>query len=141
MANDNGGTGFHPGNNHTGVNLAFTKFLFVVPRREDEAALLRLRTAGGLISRGFFNDFDADGSREQQPHETVQFLVAEGERHADSGIAAARYALQASGKYRPRLQELELELQRRIGDIGDVISIDGAERAPRYTSADMYDFA
>jgi hypothetical protein len=140
MANGNG-PGFHPAGNSIGVNLAFTKFLFVVPRREDEAALVRLRTAGGLISRGFFNDYDADGSREAQPRETVQFLVAEGERHADSGIAAARYALQASGKYRPRLQELELELQRRIGDVGDVISIDGAERTPRYTSAEMYDFA
>jgi hypothetical protein len=141
MANGNGTTGFQPGGNHAGVNLAFTKFLFIVPRRDDEAALLRLRAAGGLIARGFFNDYDADGSRETQPHETIQFLVAEGERHGDSGIAAARHALQASGKYRPRLQELEVELQRRIGDVGDVISIDGAERTPRYTSADMYDFA
>ena len=141
MANGNGPGGFQPGANSAGANLSFTKFLFIVPRRDDEAALVKLRTAGGLISRGFFNDYDADGSRESQPHETIQFLVAEGHRHANSGIAAARYVAQVSGKYRPRLLELELELRRRLGDMGDVIAIDGAERTPRYTSSDMYDFA
>ena len=141
MANGNGTAGFHPSTNNLGVNLAFTKFLFVIPRREDDAAVQRLRVAGGLISRGFFNDYDAEGSREVQPHETIQFMVADGERHGDSGIAAARYAVQASGKYRPRLQELELELQRRLGDAADVISVDGAERTPRYTSSEMYEFA
>src|SRR5437870_10048036 len=130
-----------PNGNDPTTNLSFTKFLFIIPRRDDEAALLKLRTAGGQISRGYFNDYDADGTRESQPHETIQFLVAEGERHADSGIAAARYVAQVSGKYRPRLQELEIELRRRLGDVGDVIAIDGAERTPRYTSADLYDFA
>jgi len=141
MANGNGQGGFHPGGSTSGVNLSFTKFLFIVPRREDEAALTKLRAAGSHLSRGFFNDFDADGTRESQPRETVQFLVGGGERHADSGIAAARYAVQVSGKYRPRLQELEVELRRRLGDMGDVIAIDGAERTPRYTSVDLYDFA
>jgi hypothetical protein len=144
MANGNGGNGggmFQPGAASAGPNLAFTKFMFIVPRRDDEAALLKLRTAGGQIARGYFNDFDADGTRESVPHETIQFLVAEGERHADSGIAAARYVVQVSGKYRPRLQEMELELRRRLGDVGDVIAIDGAERTPRYTSAEMFDFA
>src|SRR3954469_12719507 len=142
MANGNGGgAAFHPGATTVNVNLAFTKFMFIVPRRDDEAALLKLRAAGGQIARGYFNDFDADGTRESVPHETIQFYVAEGERHADSGIAAARYAAQVSGKYRPRLQEIELELRRRIGDAGDIIAIDGAERTPRYTSTEMFDFA
>src|SRR5882672_10943007 len=128
-------------NGSTGTNLAYTKFLFVIVRRDDEAALAKLRAAGSQMARGFFNDYDADGTREQQPRETIQFLVADGDRHADSGIAAARYIVQISGKYRPRLLEFELELRRRIGDIADIIAIDGAERQPRYTSADMYDFA
>ena len=140
MANG-GGVPFNPGAVSAGVNLAFTKFLFIVPRREDDSVLSKLRPVGSLIARGFFNDFDADGTRESSPHETIQFLVAEGERHADSGIAAARYAVQVSGKYRPRLQEFELELRRRLGDVGDVIAIDGAERTPRYSSSDMYEFA
>src|SRR5581483_5833385 len=106
MANG-GSSPFNPGAGAS-ANLSFTKFLFIVPRRDDDAALTKLRAAGGLIARGYFNDFDADGTRESPPHETIQFLVAEGERHADSGIAAARYAVQVSGKYRPRLQEFEV---------------------------------
>jgi hypothetical protein len=141
MANGNGQSGFQPGGTAAGVNLSFTKFIFIVPRRDDEAALTKLRAAGSQLSRGYFNDFDVDGTRESQPRETIQFLVADGDRHEDSGIAAARYAVQVSGKYRPRLREFEVELRRRLGDIGDVIAIDGAERMPRYTSADLYDFA
>jgi hypothetical protein len=124
-----------------GTNLAFTKFLFVIPRRDDEAVGSRLRTAGGLIARGFFNDFEADGGRDAQPHETIQFLVAEGDTHVDSGFAAARFVVQVSGKYRPRLDEVEAELRRRLGDAGEVLALDGAERAPRYTSAELYEFA
>jgi hypothetical protein len=56
--------------NATGVNLAFTKFLFIIPRRDDDAIVVRLRTTGSVVARGFFNDFDADGSRDGQPHET-----------------------------------------------------------------------
>ena len=132
---------FNPATVASSVNLAFTKFLFIVPRRDDDGVLSKLRPVGGLIARGFFNDYDADGTRESSPHERVQFLVADGERHADSGIAAARYAVQVSGKYRPRLHDFESELRRRLGDVGDVIAVDGAERTPRYTSADLYDFA
>src|SRR4051812_40031965 len=109
MANGGSGSSFNPGApGGPNANLSFTKFLFIVPRRDDEAALAKLRATGGLMARGYFNDFDADGPRESAPHETIHFLVAEGERHADSGIAAARYGLQVSGKYRPRLQEFEL---------------------------------
>jgi hypothetical protein len=133
--------GFSPSGNHLGANLSFTKFLFILPRAGDDAAGTRLKAIGALISRGFFNDFDADGTRETQPFETIQFLVSEGDRLEESGIAAARYALQVSGKYRPRLQEVESELRRRLGGAYEVIALDGAERTPRYTSSEMYDYA
>ena len=56
-------TAYAPSQNHVGVNLFYTKFLFVVVR-DDEAIGARLRTAGASIARGFFNDFDADGARD-----------------------------------------------------------------------------
>ena len=122
-------------------NLAYCKFLFIIPRRDDDAVGTRLRAAGGSIARGFFNDFDANGARDTQPHETIQFLVAEGDGHADSGISAASYAVQVSGKYRPRLLEVENDLRRRLGDAGEVVALDGAIRAPRYTSPELFDYA
>jgi hypothetical protein len=131
--------GFSAAGNHLGVNLSFTKFLFVVSRDQDEVAS-RIRTAGGLIARGFYNDFEAAGVRDGQPHESIHFLVSE-EVAGTSGIAAARYAAQVSAKYRPRLQETELELRRRLGDAAEVLSIDGAVRSPRYTSSELYDYA
>src|SRR5438874_1564323 len=141
MANGNGQGAFHPGSSPAGTNLSFTKFLFIIPRQEDEAALAKLRATGSQMSRGYYNDYDVDGTRESQPRETIQFLVAEGDRHEESGIAAARYVVQVSGKYRPRLHEFEAEFRRRLGDVADVIAIDGAERNPRYTSAELYEFA
>ena len=48
----------------TSSNLAFTKFLFVIARADDDAHGSRLRSAGGNIARGFFNDFDIDDARE-----------------------------------------------------------------------------
>jgi hypothetical protein len=124
-----------------GANLSYTKFLFILPRKDDEAFQARLRAAGGVIARSFFNDFDADGSREGQQRETIQFLVAEGEAAAVSGLLAARYVVQVCGKYRPRLVEVEQELRRRLGDGAEVLALEGAERAPRYTSAEMFEFA
>jgi hypothetical protein len=123
------------------ANLAFTRFLFVVPRAEDETFLSRLRAAGSAAARGFSNDFDADGSRESQALEAIQFLVSEGERHHDSAIAASRYAVQITGKYRPRLAEAETELQRRLGAAAGVFALEGAERSPRYTSAELHEYA
>ena len=63
------------------TNLAFTKFLFVIARADDDAHGARLRTAGGNVARGFFNDFDIDDARELQSQrfETIQFYVREGE--------------------------------------------------------------
>jgi hypothetical protein len=140
--------GFSPSGNHLGANLSFTKFLFIAPRASDDLAGTRLRAVGGVISRGFFNDFDADGARDTQPHETIQFLVSDGDRFDDGAspaggrrLMAARYGVQVCGKYRPRLQEVEAEVRRRLGDTADVIALDGAERTPRYTSTEMYDYA
>jgi hypothetical protein len=127
------------GNNHLGVNLAFTKFLFVSPAADDDAARTRLRAAGGIVARGFFNDFEAEG-RDPAPHETIQFFVNEGGRD-QPGLAGARYVIQVSSKYRPRLQETEVELRRRLADNASISAIDGAVRVPQYTSAEMHAYA
>lgn len=127
------------GNNNLGVNLAFTKFIFVTPARDDDAARTRLRAAGGIVARGFFNDFEAEG-RDAPPLETIQFLLND-EGHQQPGLAGARYALQVCSKYRPRLVETELELRRRLGDNATVVALDGAVRVPQYTSAEMYAYA
>ena len=124
-----------------GANLSFTKFLFIVADQDDAATLGRIRTAGSNISRGFFNDYDADGSRDVQPQETIQFLVADGAPHGREGIGAAKYVVQLSANYRPRLEEVACDLKRRVGGIAEVIVLDGAERAPRYTSAELHNFA
>lgn len=128
-----------------GANLAFTKFLFVLNQQDDDAAGTRLRAVGSLIGRGFFNDFDSDGTRDTQPFETIQFMVRAGDPAqpgggADRVLAAARYVAQVSGKYRPRLQEVENELRRRLGDTAEVVAVDGAVRAPRYSSAEMQQY-
>src|SRR5215471_17017547 len=105
--------------NHLGVNMAYTKFFFVTPTRDDEATRVKLRGAGGVIARGFFNDFEAEG-RDAPPHETIQFLI-----RAEPGDPAVRgsgapYAVQVCSKYRPRLKETAVELQRRVGDFAEV---------------------
>src|SRR2546426_11958770 len=87
----NGNSQFSVSGNNLGVNLAFTKFLFIVPRREDDAAGTRLRAVGAIIGRGFFNDFAADGTREAQPHQTIQLLVREGDHLRENNISAAPY--------------------------------------------------
>jgi hypothetical protein len=135
--------------NGVGANLAFTKFLFVMSRAEDDAHGARMRTAGGNIARGFFNDYDIDDSRETQvqPFETIQFFVREGEAPDGAGdsvgscINKARHLVQVSSKYRPRLQEIEDELRRRVGDSAEVIALEGAARNPRYSSPEMVHYA
>lgn len=130
------GNGF--AGNHLGVNLAYTKFFFVTPGRDDEVARVKLRAAAGIVGRGFFNDFDAEG-RDTPPHETIQFLI-----RADPGGKpgqGAPYALQVCSKYRPRLEETEVELQRRVADFAEVTALKGAVRVPQYTSAEMHTYA
>jgi hypothetical protein len=131
------------GNGHPdpAVNLTYTKFVFVLPYQDDAATIMKIRTAGSHISRGFYNDYDADGSRDIQPQETIQFLTAESPARGRAGIGAARYVVHLTGNYRPRLQEVTCELKRRTSDAADIIILDGAERAPRYTSAEMRAYA
>lgn len=129
------------GPNHLGVNLSFTKFLFITPRVNDEATRARLRVVGSAVARGFFNDFDSDSVRDPQaqPLETINFLAAAtGRDDPHAPQAHPPYVAQVSAKYRPRLYEVEQELRRRVADLGDVTSLDGALRAPRYTSAELY---
>jgi hypothetical protein len=127
-----------PASNHVGVNLAFTKFLFIIPASDDDAARTRLRGVATVVARGFFNDFEAEGGRDS--HETIQFLMKDDGRHG-TGLAGARYALQITSKYRPRLVEAETELRRRLAGNAEVVALDGALRVPQYTSAEMYGYA
>src|SRR5687767_9216159 len=102
------------GGNGTGAggNLAYTRFIFVIAGTDDDAHGARLRAAGANIARGFFNDFDIDDTREtqDQAHETIQFLVRDGETRPLPETAPpphfnlARHAVQITSKYRPRLQ-------------------------------------
>ena len=123
------------------TNLSFTKFLFVLPHQDDAASLTKIRSAGSNISRGFFNDYDADGSRDVQPQETIQFLTADKPAPGRQGIGAAHYVVHLSANYRPRLDEVACDLKRRINGAADIIILDGAERMPRYSSAEMKKFA
>jgi hypothetical protein len=139
------GTNGHPA---VATNLSLTKFLFLIPHQDDAATLVKIRGAGANISRGFFNDYDADGARDPQPQERIQFLQADADLPApgmpsvsSGGIAAARHVVQLSANYRSRLDEVTSELKRRISDAADLIVLDGAERAPRYTSAEMHNYA
>lgn len=127
------------GSNHLGVNLSYTKFLFITPRGDDEATLAKLRGVATTVARGYFNDFEAQGARDGSSQDTIQFLA--------SGCPTAtfcsrpRFVLQISSRYRPRLLETEQEFRRRIGDGGEVTSLDGATRVPQYTSAEMFAYA
>ena len=145
------GSGCGQGGNGAGVasNLAYTRFLFVIARTDDDAHGAKLRTAGANIARGFFNDFDIDDSRETQVQafETIQFLIRDGEtRPLPEGtpgpyINMARNAVQITSKYRPRLQEIDEEFRRRMGDSSEVITLEGAARNPRYSSAEMVNYS
>lgn len=126
--------------NHLGVNLAFTRFFFIMPARDDDAARTRLRAAGSVVARGFFNDFEAEGAKDSAPHETIQFLLNE-EGRPRHGLAGARYALQVSSKYRPRLAETETELRRKLEGNAEIVALEGAVRVPQYTSAEMHAYA
>lgn len=145
------GSGCGQGSNGNGVgaNLAYTRFLFVVARTDDDAHGSRLRNAGASIARGFFNDFDIDDSRETQIQalETIQFLVREPETRPlpenvpGPNINMARYAVQITSKYRPRLQEIDDELRRRLGDGSEILTLEGAARNPRYSSPEMVSYS
>lgn len=145
------GSGCGQGGNGASINsnLAYTRFLFVSARNDDDAHGARLRTAGANIARGFFNDFDIDDTRETQvqAHETIQFLIRESDARPlpDSMtgpcINTARYVVQITSKYRPRLQEIDDEFRRRLGDTAEITTIEGAARNPRYSSAEMVSYS
>jgi hypothetical protein len=143
------GCGQQTNGNSVGANLSYAKFLFVVAPAEDDAYGARLRTAGGNIARGFFNDFDIDDSRETQaqPTETIQFFVRDSEiadspaENVGPPIEKARYLVQVSSKYRPRLQQVDEELRRRLRDGAEIIAVEGALRNPRYSSPEMVHYS
>jgi hypothetical protein len=145
------GSGCGQGGNGAAVNtnLAYTRFLFVIARTDDDAHGARLRTAGANIARGFFNDFDIDDTRDTQvqAQETIQFLVREPEARtlpenaSAPHIDLARYAVQITSKYRPRLQEIDDEFRRRLGDASEILTVEGAARNPRYSSAEMVHYS
>ena len=86
---------------------------------------MKLRAAGGIVARGFFNDFEAEG-RDAPPHETIQFLVR-AETNGE-GPRAPPTRMQVCSKYRPRLKETEVELRRRVADFAEVTAFEGAVR-------------
>jgi hypothetical protein len=126
--------------NQIGVNLVHTKFFFMTLGQDDEPTRTKVRAAGAAIGRGFLNDFDADGGRDPML-ETIQFLVSDEPRECDQGIGSAQLVAQVSAKYRPRLQDVETEFRRRLGDSVRVRTLDGAIRVPRYTSAELHERA
>jgi hypothetical protein len=138
MNGSGSGVGF--AGNHLGVNMAYTKFFFVTPSRDDETTRAKLRAAVGIVARGFFNDFEAEG-RDTPPHETIQFLMRAEAAGGATATCGAPYALQVCSKYRPRLKDTEVELRRRVADFAEVSSLEGAVRVPQYTSAEMYSYA
>jgi chlorite dismutase len=142
------GQGVGSANGNAPTNLAFAKFLFLIARVDDDAHGARLRIAGSNIARGFFNDFDIDDARDTQSQrfETIQFFVRDGEspdtdRCPGPCLQKARHMVQVSSKYRPRLQEIDEELRRRVGDSTEILTLEGAFRNPRYSSAEMLHYS
>ena len=129
------------GNNHLGVNQSFTKFLFVTPVDDSESNRTCLRAAGNAISRGFFNDYNANGSPASQASESIQFLVSASARDDADPVTSARYVVQVCANYRSRLEDIEADLRRRTSDQALIYTLNGAVQAPRYTSAELYAFA
>jgi hypothetical protein len=132
-----------PGNgNANGASLGYTRFLFVRGCREDDAARGKLKAAGDGIARGFLNAFELEGATSDAPAlETIQFLSLNGVGTDSSAEPPARYAVQVNSRYRPRLDEVEKELRRRVGEAGEVVVLEGTMRAPQYSSADVSTWA
>lgn len=103
---------------------------------------MKLKAAGDGIARGFLNAFEREGANSDAPAlETVQFLSLNGVGVDAAPLHPARYAVQVNSRYRPRLDELEKELRRRVGDAGEVDTLDGCLRAPQYSSASVVAWA
>ena len=129
------------GNGALGANLLYSKFLFVTLGRDDAKARARVREAGACIGRGFFNDFHGNETPNTRSNETIQFLVASTPRLCNDGLLSAGYVAHLTTKYRPRLDEIQAELERRLGSVASVRALDGALQTPRYTSAALHEYA
>ena len=131
------------GNDALGANLLYSKFLFVTLQRDDAKARAQVREAGACIGRGFFNDFDGSGTStpNTRSNETIQFLVASTIRRCSDGLLSAGFVAHLTTKYRPRLDEMQAELDRRLGNIASVRALDGALQTSRYTSAALHEYA
>jgi hypothetical protein len=124
-----------------GTNLVYCKFLFVTPHGDDARTRARVREAGACIARGFFNDFYGNGTSGTSASETIQFVTASETRRCNDGLLSDAHVVLVTARYRPRLDEIEAELGRRLGNAASVRALDGALQAPRYTSAALYDYA
>ena len=129
------------GNGSLGANLVYSKFLFVTLEHDDAKTRAKVRDAGTCIGRGFFNEFHGDGAATRRSNETIQFLVSDTLRRCSDGLLSAAYVAHLTTKYRPRLDEIQAELVRRLASVALVRAIDGALQAPRYTSAALHEFA
>ena len=137
-----GDNGNGNGNGALGANLVYSKFLFVTLRRDDATARARIKEAGSSIGRGFFNDFHSNGTLNTPSNDTIQFLVATTTpRRCSDGLLSAGHVAHLTAKYRARLDEIQAELERRLGNVATVRPIDGALQAPRYTSATLHEYA
>ena len=106
------------------------------PRDADEDSRCRLEHQPRVLQR-----LRRRRHARPAPQETIQFLAAETTGPGRHGIGAARFVAHVSANYRPRLDEIVGELKRRIMGAADMIILDGAERLPRYSSAEMHKFA
>ena len=68
-------------------------------------------------------------------------MVASTPRRCSDGLLSAGYVAHLTAKYRPRLDEIQVELVRRLENIAAVRAIDGALQTPRYTSASLHEYA
>jgi len=123
------------------VNLVYSKFLFVTLAQDDTRSRARLREAGGCIARGFFNEFHANGTPSNRSNETIQFLACPTPGQYNDGLLSAAFVAHVTTKYRPRLDEIETELARRLGRVATVRALAGAVQAPRYTSDALHEYA
>ena len=132
-------------NNQNGVTLAYTRFFFLRPGALDDDVRQKLRGVGDQLARAFFNVYDLEGgARDAAPHEMIQFLSLNGhgvDRSANAHQGPATHVVQVTSKYRPTMVDAEKEIRRRVGSLADVSAIRGAVRTPRYTSAEMYEWA
>ena len=108
-----------------------------------------MRTAGANIARGFFNDFDIDDSRETQVQafETIQFLVREGETRPlpettpPPHINMARTPCRSPASTGRACRKSTTSSAAASASAAEIITLEGAARNPRYSSAEMVNYS